>query len=273
MKIFNNKTFRCLLIIALSTLAAIGLSVRSLLSLPFFYEQTLPQSVVTFLLFSLAFLSIILITNKSLIFPYLRSYLKWNNLLFILLLILIIAFTSSISTFFYWSTPAKHTVEICFDATSGMEDLEIIQITDPKTNRLLSPKGLGVKHYPITIPSGECINGTLTTLEMKFPLQFILILNIVPDEDAPAGRLFMSINEVPSVVMIEQDSENPDEPENWFTDGLDDGKIPQYSRNKYINLFIKVFGITLSSIYLALFLFGIAQNITDWNTHNKENDG
>lgn len=262
MKILKNNTFQKTIVILISVGVAISLSLRILLSLPFFYEQTPNQSILTLALVFFASLLLIWLSNKAFILPYLREFIKLQNLLFLSLLVIVIAATSSISTVHYWSRPEKHAVEICFDAADGDTSLEINKLVEPKTNRLFSPKSFGVKHYPIIIPSGECLQGQLVTLYWSFPLRYILkIINVVVQDNPPDGRLFVSVNDNPAVVYFDKDEEDPVKTEISFTEGFDQGEVLPFARNKYISLGVKTIALTLSSLYLSLFLFGLTEVI------------
>jgi hypothetical protein len=262
MNFIHNKTFQKAMIIVISLSFAISLAARTLLSLPFFYEQPAQQRILTFVFAILGFLLFILLMNYFLILPYLKLLLLWKNIFFILFLTIIIMAASAVSTTHYWSRPEKHKVEICFDATNGAESLEIIKLAEPKTNRLFSPKSFGFNHYPITVRSGECIQGQMVTLYWRFPLRYILkIINVVVRDNPPDGRLFIAVNEKPAVVYFDKDADEPVGTEILFTEGFDQGEVLPFARNKYISFGIKSIALILSSLYLSLFLFGLSENI------------
>jgi hypothetical protein len=262
MKFIHNKTFQKTLIIIISIIFAISLAARILLSLPFFYEQPEHQRILTFLIVFLGLSSFIFLMNHYLILPYCKLLLKWKNIFFIILLTIIIMATSSVSTTHYWSRPEKNEVEICFDATDGSESLEIFKLVESKTNRLFSPKSFGFSHYPITVQSGECIQGQMITLYWRFPLRYILkIMNVVVQEKPPDGRLFIAVNDNPAVVYFDKDADEPVGTEILFTEGFDQGKVLPFARNKYISLGVKSIALILSSLYLSVFLFGLSENI------------
>lgn len=269
MKLIHNKTFQTALIIVISLIFAISLAARILLSLPFFYEQPAQQRILTFVIVFLLLSLFIMLMNKFLILPYFQLLLKWKNIFFILLLTIIIVATSSVSTTHYWSRPEKHEVEICFDATDGAESLEINKLAEPKTNRLFSPKSFGFNHYPITVRSGECIQGQIVTLYWRFPLRYILkIMNVVVQEKPPNGRLFIAVNDNPAVVYFDKDADEPVGTEILFTEGFDQGEVLPFARNKYISLGVKSTALILSAIYLSLFLFGLTEKII--NSENND---
>jgi hypothetical protein len=260
MNFFHNRTFQKALIIVISIIFAISLAARSLLSLPFFYEQPAQQRIFTFAIVFIGFWLFILLMNYFLILPYLKLLLIWKNIFFILLLTLIIMATSAVNTTHYWSRPEKHQVEICFDATDGAESLEINKLAEPKTNRLFSPKSFGFNHYPITVQSGECIQGQMVTLYWRFPLRYILkIINVVVQENPPDGRLFIAVNDNPAVVYFDKDADESVGTEILFTEGFDQGEVLTFARNKYISLGIKSIMLILSSLYLSMLLFGLTE--------------
>jgi hypothetical protein len=273
MKIFKNKTFHKTIIVLISVAAAMGLSLRVLLSLPFFYEQTPGQKILTLAVVFLAFLFLIWLSNKTFILPNLQEFTQLKNILFIILLFIIIASTSSVSTVHYWSKPEKHEVEICFDSTDGNESLEINKLVEPKTNRLFSPKSFGVKHYPIIVPSGECLQGQVVTLYWRYPLRYLLkIMSVVVEDNPPDGRLFISVNDNPAVVYFDKDAEDPVKTEISFTEGFDQGEVLPFARNLYISLGIKTIALILSSLYLSLFLFGLTGKILNLENVNNTNE-
>ena len=274
MNFIHNKTFQKALITVISLTFAISLSARILLSLPFIYEQPSHLRIITFLIVFLVLVVLTVLTNYFLILPYSKLLLKWKNIFFIIVLTMIIVTTSSISTTHYWSKPEKHEIEICFDATDGIESLEINKLVEPKTNRLFSPKSFGFKHYPITIQSGECIQGQMVTLYWRFPLRYILrVINVVVQENPPNGRLFIAVNDNPAVVYFDEDADEPVGTEILFTEGFDQGEVLPFARNKYISLGVKSIALILSAIYIALFLFGLTEKIINFedkdHTHSS----
>jgi hypothetical protein len=262
MNFIHNKTFQKALITVISLTFAVSLTARILLSLPFFYEQPSQQRAYTFVIVFLVLVIFIALTSYFLILPYSKLLVKWKNIFFIFILTAIIATTSLISATHYWSRPEKHRIEICFDASDGATGLDIKKLTEPKTNRLFSPKSFGFSHYPISVPSGECIQGQMVTLYWRFPLRYILrIMNVVVQENPPDGRLYIAVNDNPAVVYFDQDADEPVGTEILFTEGFDQGKVLPFARNKYISLGVKSIALIFSAIYLSLLLFGLTEKI------------
>jgi hypothetical protein len=262
MKFIHNKSFQKALLIVISFIFATSLSARILLSLPFFYEQPAQQRILTLVIVFLLLLLFIMLMNYFLILPYFKLLLNWKNIFFIILLTIIIVVSSSVSTTHYWSKPEIHEVEICFDAANGTDSLEINKLVEPKTNRLFSPKSFGFSHYPITVRSGECLQGQMVTLYWRFPLRYILkIISVVVEENPPDGRLFIAVNENPAVVYFDKDADEPVGTEILFTEGFDQGKVLPFARNKYISLGVKSIALILSSLYLSILLFGLTEII------------
>ena len=262
MKFIHNRTFQKALIIVISFSFSVSLAARILLSLPFFYEQPAQQRIITFVIVFLGLFLSILLINYFLILPQHKLLLSKKNIFFIILLTIIITVTSAVSATHYWSRQEKHQVEICFDATNGTESLKIHKLVEPKTTRLFSPKSFGFSHYPITVQSGECIQGQMVTLYWRFPLRHILkIINVVVQENPPDGRLFIAVNDNPAVVYFDKNAEEPIGTEILFTEGFDQGEVLPFARNKYISLGVKAITLFLSSIYLAFVLFCLTELI------------
>ncbi len=244
-----------------------------LFSLPFFYEQTSSQQLVSFSILFICLLLFGFLFNKVLVKQYQVIIKSWKNVIFVVLLTIIIASATAVSSIHFWSRPELHQVEICFDAEIDTKQLEIHKLEEPKTNRLFSPKRFGFKHYPIIINSGECIEGQITTLYWSYPLRYILkIMNVVVQKNPPNGRLFISVNENPAVVYFDKQSEDFIGNEIFFTEGFDQGKVLDFARNKYIYLGFKSIVLGLSSLYLALILFSLTELILNYQPENLDTE-
>jgi hypothetical protein len=271
MTFIKDKKFLTTAFILATLTVAMCLTVRILFSLPFFYEQTVNKKVITFALLVLVLLVLVVFANKILILPYISSYLKWKNFLYIVFIFVIILVTSYYSANHYWSVPEKHDVEICFDAIDGIQSLEILKIEEPKTFRLYSPKSFGFDYYPIVVESGKCIKGEVITLYSDFSLQFLLRnMNLVVQEDPPDGRLYLTVNKVPAVVYFDKTADPPFGNEIQFNDGFDQGRILPFARNKYIYTGGKTICLLSSAFYLALFFFGLTEKITTYTNESNQ---
>jgi len=260
MKLLNNKRNQKLLIFIASLIVSVSLSLRILLSLPFFYEQTPSMMAIILVIFILIFVAIILSTNRLLILSHSNCFRNWKNIALIALLSVILITSFAVSSNHYWSKPEIHRVEICFDAKKGNQPLIINKLFEPKTNRMFSPRTFGFGHYPIVVQSGDCLSGQMITLYWGFPLRLILKnMKVVVDKEPPEGRLFISVNEVPAVVYFDNDAEEPIKTGIFFTEGFDKGTPLSFSRNKYIYLGIKSIALIISSLYLAFVLFGFTE--------------
>jgi hypothetical protein len=266
MKLIQNKVTQIALLLLLSLLVAVSLSGRILFSLPFFYEQTESQRWSTFLICTFILIILTLLSNKALILPYRNRLLQRKNLVFLLIMFIILTSTSFISTIHYWAVPKTHTIEICFDAEEGTKNLEIHKLMESVTKRLYDPHSFGTDYYPIIIKSGECVNGTITTLYWKFHLLlFSPALTAVVQENPPDGRFFLSINDEPAVVYFDKEATPPIENEVRFTDGLGKGEVLPFARNQSFFTGLKVLALVISAIYLSLFFFGLTETFI---THN-----
>jgi len=266
MKLFQNKVTRIALLLLLSLLVAVSLSGRILFSLPFFYEQNNNQRILTSLLITLMFCGLVFIAYNTLILPFLSLYLKWKNVIFIILMIIILISTSSINSLYYWSIPKENNIEICFDAAEGSKNLQIHKLIESHTKRLYSPVSFGVDQYPIIIPSGECVNGKIITMYWKYTLMlFFPSLTAVAQKEPPDGRFYLSINDVPSVVYFDKNAEEPIGNEVNFNEGIEDGETLPFVIHKYLYTAVKAICLIVSSIFLSLFFFGLTEKIMNYS--------
>lgn len=260
MTLIQNKKLSAVLINLGSLLIAGCMAGRGLLNLPLFYEQLPGQKWLIFLLLTIVLFVFVFFANKAFIRPYLKTYLKPKNFIFILLIFIILTGISLISTTYYWAKPEKHSVEICFDAADGKQALDIQELIEPVTKRLYSPKSFGQDRYPIILKSGTCSNGSIVTLYWKYHLLlFAPGLTAVVQANPPDGRFFMSINDTPAVIMFDEEN-NPQE-DNLvnFNDGFDKGETLSFARNLHIYTGLKVFALLITTVYFSFFFYGLTE--------------
>jgi hypothetical protein len=271
MKFFRKPTTQVILFYFLIILTAISLSGKSLLSLPFFYNQSAQQRLITFLVVALVFCILVYFTSRIFILPYLRKLFEWKNLILIIVLVIFISMMLGINSAPYWAFPEIHEVEICFDAQVGGEHLRIEKLVEPSTNRLLPSDSFNHDRYPIQIPSGDCSDGRLVYLPSLLTRSLITPrLSVIIDENPPAGRFYISINEVPSVVNFKQEEES--QTELIITEGFEQGKPMEGPWKQYWFLGVKIVAIFLSAMYLSLFLHGLAEVIITGSNSEKANE-
>jgi hypothetical protein len=266
MKLSRSKVIRILLHVLLIITISISLTMSCLLRLAFFYEQNNNQRILTSLLITLMFCGLVFIAYNTLILPFLSLYLKWKNVIFIILMIIILISTSSINSLYYWSIPKENNIEICFDAAEGSKNLQIHKLIESHTKRLYSPVSFGVDQYPIIIPSGECVNGKIITMYWKYTLMlFFPSLTAVVQKEPPDGRFYLSINDVPSVVYFDKNAEEPIGNEVNFNEGIEDGETLPFVIHKYLYTAVKAICLIVSSIFLSLFFFGLTEKIMNYS--------
>lgn len=195
MKFFGKPITQVILFYSLIVLTAISLSGKSLLSLPFFYNQSAQQRLITFLIVALVFCVLVYFTSRVFILPYLIILVEWKNLVFIIVLTIFLSMLLGINSAPYWAFPEIHKVEICFDAQEGEENLRIEKLVEPSTNRLFPSDSFNQDRYPLRVPSGGCINGRLVYLPSLLTRALIIPrLSVIVDENPPAGRFFINAN-------------------------------------------------------------------------------
>ena len=260
-----------ILITGLNLVATLSLTALALLNFSMFYEYDPQRQVLVFAITTLCLFVLVYLATKAFILPELAKYRQRKTLAFIALLAAILAAVFAASAVYYWSVPTDHQVEICFDAVDGERQISIDKMVEPITNRLYTPAGFG--RYPLTIRSGACEKGRITTLYSIFSHWWeIPRVTVMLRDDIPAGRFFLSINDVPAVVQFEDAPGQEPQDEITFRDGFEHGSVHTFARHRTIYLALKGLMLLVSALYLAMFFFGLSERITtdasnNTNTH------
>lgn len=269
MKLNHNNKLNTGLIILGSLLIAWCIAGRGLFSLPVFYEQLPGQKWHIFLLSTFVLFLFVFFASKAFILPYVKTYSKPKDFIFILLIFIILTGISFISTTYYWAKPEKHSIEICFDAEDGKQQLEIHELIEPVTKRLYPPKSFGTDRYPIILQSGTCRDGSIVTLYWKYHLLlFSPGLTAVVQQRPPDGRFFMSINDTPAVIMFDEQNNSEQGNEVNFTDGLESGEVLSFAKNMAVFTGFKVLLLLITAAYLSFFFFGLTEKFIHYEKKN-----
>jgi hypothetical protein len=112
------------------------------------------------------------------------------------------------------------------------------------------------------MPSGSCVNGEIITLYThKAQWWEIPGLTVILPATPPDGRFYLSINEVPAVVQLQQQMDTEQTNEITYRDGFEFGEPLLIARHVTLFRALKWIGIFISALYLSLFLFGSAETI------------
>jgi hypothetical protein len=270
MKLLHSKLARVVIVILLVSLISLSLSSLTLLNFPWYYHQNSQQQVFTLLKLTTIFSILTYVALKLFILPYLKSFLEFKNIIFIFILFLFLTFTIGISSNYYWAVPEISPVKICFDAEDDVSAIEIKELNHAVTNELFPPDNFGSKRYPLELVSGDCLNGSVMTFWR--PVMWFWNppgMTVVVKENPPDGRLFVSANNIPSVIYFDQDAENPIGNEVKFTDGFDQGSKIDDPYNHYWFWGLKALGVIFSSLFLSLFFFSLTQRIIDFSSEKQ----
>lgn len=271
MKILQSKTSRTIILIILLLVTSISLTAVFLLNLPFFYQQNNHTKLTTFVITFAGFFLLDSLLLKVLVFSYLKNAIKLKNLFLIGFLIIFLIITIGIGSNYYWSVPTLHHVEICFDAEDGSSTIIIPELTHHISNRLFPPEGFGLENYPLFLESGECVQGTVMTLYrrvMRFWNQPGMTVFI--RQDPPDGRLFLNVNNTPTAVYFDQDSEEQPDNEVTVTAGFESGLRMDSPWDKTWFMAVKLLGVGFSAFGLALFLFGFTERVLKFSFENRK---
>jgi len=270
MKFLKLKITRIISIVFLVLLVSLSLSATSLMNFPAFYHHNSQERIITVLI-SMVVLSVpVIYILKSLIFPNLICFKKVKNIIFIVILFIFLSATISISSNYYWSVPETQDIKICFDADDATSNISIRELNHPVTNQLYPPDSFGSSRYPFPIESGECINGTVMTFYRRI-MRFWNKpgISVVIQGDPPDGRLFVSANEIPSVLDFDNNSEAGKNTIITIYEGFDLGEKIEVPWNQHWFLGIRVLAVFISAAFLSLFLFGLTEKIIGFSSNNK----
>lgn len=270
----KTKIFLSIFLIAATIIVAASLTVVTLLRLPFFYEQPRQGKFISFIILFCFYLLPVFIATIYLLLPHIDQYLKKSNLIFIITIIVLLTILLSLNSAHYWAVPFVHSVEICFDASNGEDNLTILELVDPTTNRLFSLARFGLDHYPIILDSGTCVNGQVMNLLSPLTHPFIgYQADVLVEENPPDGRFMISINDVPSIVTFNSDQEEETSTRILVRDGFGKGGYYQNPWDLWWFKGIKLLNILLSAVFITLSLFGITEHLFNFagESHHHSN--
>ena len=195
-----------------------------------------------------------------------------------IMLFLLLTGVLTLSSANYWGVPQLHQVNVCFDASNERGSLAIEKLVDPNTNRLYSPNSFGFDRYPISIGSGECIEGELTNLLSRLTLALIgNQVDVTVQNNPPDGRFFISINEAPAVVVFDRESDEQTPDPIVVKDGFDQGKRVGMPWGQRWFQGLKLLIVLISALFISLFLFGLTETFFTFpvenNLHSHERAG
>jgi hypothetical protein len=267
---FDHRTTKIIYII-LAAVGAVSLAGVILLNLPFFYELSTAQSSITFSLVALVMFILITFSLKEFILPNLDVFREKKNIGVIIFLILFLSIIISFSSNYIWTTPEIYAVEICFDADDVSSPLGVQSLSHPKTNRLYPPETFGVNRYPITIDSGQCVNGQIITLlgrRLRYSGDAHLAVTI--REDPPEGRFYISIDNSPSVVLFEDDADQPPTQTILVREGFKTISPWSSTVQRYWFYGIRIVMVLFSAMLVSLVLFGLTERTIKFSVENDK---
>jgi len=267
MLLLRSKTIKITILVLLVLIISFSFAAISFLNFPLIYHQETQERTITFLIAMFGFSFLTLFAIKSFLLPYLSEYIKLQNLIFIVILIIFLTATITTNLNYYWSVPVTHNIEICFDADDADSTIIFRELVHPVTNRLYPPDSFGTDRYPLLLESGGCLNGSVMTFYRRI-MRFWNKpgITVLVQEDPPDGRLYVSVNEVPTVVYFNQNAETQPNNEIVFNDGFDLGNKVETPWNQYWFWGIRVLAVFISAIFLSLFFFGLAERIITFSS-------
>ena len=272
MKFIQNKSTRVAILIFTVLIISLSLSSLCLLNFPWFYHQNTRDKVNTLVLLMTIFSILVYTALKLIMLPNFKDYFKVKNIIFIIILFLFLTVTTGINSNYYWSVPEISPIEICFDAEDEISSLTINELNHAVTNELFPSINFGSKRYPLTLESESCINGNIMTFwRPKMWFWNPPGMTIIVQESPPDGRLFVSANDIPSVIYFDQDAENPIGREVIFTDGFNQGLKIDDPYNHYWFWGVKALGVIFPSLFLSIFFFSLSQKIIDFSPGQEKN--
>lgn len=256
----QKKTISIISFIIVAVVVAACLTALTLFRLPIVYEQTAGQRTISFVLLGVLYLVLVLIASIIFIFPHINQYTKKSNLIFIITMVVILSAVMTVSSAHYWAVPQIHRVKLCFHAENEADNLKILKLVDPNTNRLYSPISFGFERYPIILDSGSCIEGQLTNLLSRLTLALIgYRVDVTVQENPPEGRFSISVNEEPAVVNFTQDAGEQTPMPIVVKDGFDKGTMIEVPWGQHWFIGLKLMIILISALFISLFLFGLTE--------------
>jgi hypothetical protein len=261
----SEKSIRVLSIF-ISLAGGICFAALILFNITSFYEIDPKQQILIFVAAAIVLSIFLFFCNRTFIIPYRKSIISRKTVIFLAIMTVILTGAFSLGAKHYWEMPIVNRVEICFDADAGSGSLFIDEIIDPNTNRQYSPFSFSDARYPITIDSGECIQGNIVNMITRSYRWWIVPrLKFLIKTTPPDGRFYVSINDVPSVVYFDKDSEEPFTSEVIIDEGFDQGEKLTIPWHKAWFFGLKAGGLLLGAIYLSVLFFGLTEKIITYS--------
>ena len=274
----KDKTRNIILITLVAGIIAASLSALTLFRLVGFYEQTAGKKIISIIILGVFYCALIMLASIFFILPHIKQVTRKSSLIFMIMLFLLLTGVLTLSSANYWGVPQLHQVKLCLDASNERGSLAIEKLVDPNTNRLYSPNSFGFDRYPISIESGECIDGELTNLLSRLTLALIgNQVDVTVQNNPPDGRFFISINEAPAVVVFDRESDEQTPDPIVVKDGFDQGKRVGMPWGQRWFQGLKLLIVLISALFISVFLFGLTETFFTFpvenNLHSHERAG
>ena len=267
MKFLKQKLTRNIIVVFLVLLVSLSLSATSLMNFPSFYHHNSQERIITILISMVVFSVPVIYLLKSLIFPNFIGFKKRKNIIFVVILFIFLSATISISSNYYWSTPVIHNIKICFDTEDATSKINIRELNHPVTNHLYPPDSFGSSRYPFPVKSGECVTGSVMTFYRRVMRYWNEPgISVVIQGNPSEGRLYVSANDIPSVVNFDDTAENEVNKIISIYEGFDLGKKIETPWNQHLLLVLRILAVFISAGFLSLFLFGLTEKIIGYKT-------
>jgi hypothetical protein len=255
-----------LMLAFISILLGISLSIVCLLNFAYFYEFADAQKIRLFLIVMVCFTLIIFLVLRAYVLLIRHKYLERKKLLFIGFLGLVLLRILFYSSYYYWSIPQIHTINICYDTNNLSEHLKLFELHDAKTGEEYLPSSLGYHYYPIVIAANTCAEGRIISLPLRNK-NWEGVVAVFEEKIAPntvRTKLNNSMEETTTLINHDQiaGTENI-----LISHGVTSGIPITNPWDKGWFVVIKWLSLVLSSALLALILFAISETIIAGSNH------
>ena len=271
MKIIESKAARIISLVGFICLVSLSLSATSLFNFPSFYQLSTKEQNFTLLISTILFSIPALYVSRALILPTIGRFKKIKNLIFVVILLIFLSVVISISSNYYWSTPIVHNLEICFEADNAASKINIRELNHPVTNHLFPSDSFGSSRYPFPVESGECVSGNVMTFYRRV-MRFWNKpgISIVIQGEAPAGRLFVNVNETPSAIVFDSDTEIDGNTIVTINEGFEQGTTLGTPWSQSWFLGIRMLAVLITGGFLSLFFFALSEKIIRFTPKERE---
>ena len=247
--------------IFLSGLFSFSLSTICLLNLPYFYELPQPAMIREFLIVLILFGLMVFFSLGWFALPYYRNYLRGNALWFMSTVTVILSVFFAFSLPFLWTIPQIQQVSICYESKNPSGQLQLFNVYDPTDGREFPPQSVGYQRYPITMPANSCITGVAIALPKSNFSDFAHNLGITVDKKNNDDTVRIELNGVRTSVSLGAASGETNTQDIRVSLGSRRGTLILDPWGRKWMSAAKWSSIVLSSIYLALVLFGVTERI------------